>query len=139
MRDGIPRFNASGWGESASFVVKQTSERFGDQWTSLADSAWVTRSDLLLHLPSHWSPSVFRGLVLDLGCGMGRYANLVAGEGGRVVAVDLNEAVDAGHKRFPEVSFVQADLSALPFAPHQFDLAYSFGVLHHLPDPAVGL
>jgi SAM-dependent methyltransferase len=34
--------------------------------------------------------------------------------------------------------FVQADLMALPFAAGAFDLAFSFGVLHHLPDPEAG-
>src|SRR5262249_3374686 len=34
--------------------------------------------------------------------------------------------------------FVQADLMDLPFAADSFDVAYSFGVLHHLPDPEEG-
>jgi SAM-dependent methyltransferase len=34
--------------------------------------------------------------------------------------------------------FVQADLMNLPFRGSHFDLAYSLGVLHHLPDPEAG-
>lgn len=137
--NGIPRLIVTAWKDDQTAVVGQTATRFGEQWTNFADSASVNRRDLLLHLPSSWSPSVFRGQVLDVGCGMGRYAALVAAEGANVVGVDVSSAVDAGAARYPNVPFVQADLAALPFAPRRFDLVYSFGVMHHLPDPSVGL
>ncbi len=39
----------------------------------------------------------------------------------------------------PSVHVIQADLARLPFAPETFDFIYSYGVLHHLPDPAAGM
>jgi len=138
-RDGIPRLVVGAWGSDLAAVVGETATRFGEQWTQFADSASVSRRDLVLHLPTGWRSSVFHGQVLDVGCGMGRYAALVAAEGAAVVGVDVSDAVDAGAVRYPNVAFVQADLAALPFAPRAFDLVYSFGVLHHLPDPLVGL
>jgi SAM-dependent methyltransferase len=78
--------------------------------------------------------------VLDAGCGLAgfaEYARLWGAE--RVVGVDISEAVDAAQERVgDEVALVQADLYALPFEPGTFDLAYSIGVLHHLPDPERG-
>jgi SAM-dependent methyltransferase len=77
-------------------------------------------------------------LVLDAGCGGGRYARLLGGHGARVVCVDLSSAVDkaaalcAGS---PNVAIVQADLLDPPVAEGAFDLVYSIGVLHHTPDP----
>lgn len=77
-------------------------------------------------------------VVLDAGCGMGRFAEVVARYGGTVVGVDLSYAVDAAAKnlnRWDHAHVVQADLRALPLRKDSFDLIYSLGVLHHTPDP----
>jgi SAM-dependent methyltransferase len=77
-------------------------------------------------------------LVLDAGAGLGRFSEVVANYGGKVVAVDLTRAIDAAYQNLHErdnVHFVQADIFKLPFRPGTFDFAYSWGVLHHTPDP----
>ena len=84
--------------------------------------------------------------VLDAGCGTGRHAYLAARFGAReVVAVDLSGAVDAARvnlEALDNVHVVQGDLLRLPLRPADrgggFDLIYSIGVLHHLPDPHAG-
>lgn len=78
--------------------------------------------------------------VLDAGCGLGGFAEYARAWGAhRVVGVDLSAAIDAAHDRLgDDVELVQADIFALPFGAGTFDLAYSIGVLHHLPDPARG-
>lgn len=75
--------------------------------------------------------------VLDVGCGMGRFAEVVAEAGARLVGIDLSVAVDAAGPnlaRFENAAVVQADVFALPFAPETFEVIYSIGVLHHTPD-----
>jgi len=77
-------------------------------------------------------------LVLDAGCGMGRYLRVVAEAGARAVGLDLSRAVDAARDltaEWPGVGLVQGDLLRLPFAPGTFDHIYSLGVLDHTPDP----
>ncbi|MBI4342985.1 MAG: methyltransferase domain-containing protein [Candidatus Omnitrophica bacterium] len=77
-------------------------------------------------------------LVLDAGCGMGRFAEIALHHGATVVAMDLSFAVDAAAKNLspqPDAHVVQANLFALPFRPETFDLIYSLGVLHHTPNP----
>jgi SAM-dependent methyltransferase len=78
-------------------------------------------------------------LVLDAGCGMGRYARVAADSTARlVVGMDLSLAVSAARDLTsgrPNVSIVRGDLLRLPFAPGTFDLIYSLGVLDHTPDP----
>lgn len=77
-------------------------------------------------------------LVLDAGCGMGRFAEIVAKYGGTVVGVDLSYAVDVAAKNlacWEQAYVLQADLRRLPLQRGIFDLIYSLGVLHHTPDP----
>jgi len=47
-------------------------------------------------------------------------------------------AANASHVPGATADFAQADLCQLPFAEGTFDLVYSLGVLHHLPDPGQG-
>jgi len=74
-------------------------------------------------------------LVLDVGCGMGRYAEVATRWGARVVGIDLSRAVEAAARNLAdrEAFVAQADVFSLPFAPGSFDLIYSLGVLHHTP------
>ncbi len=75
-------------------------------------------------------------LILDVGCGMGRFAEVVTRWGGRVVGIDLSAAAEVAAQNLADRQFVafQADVFSLPFAPESFDLIYSMGVLHHTPD-----
>ena len=75
-------------------------------------------------------------LVLDVGCGMGRFAEVATRFGARVVGVDLSAAAEVAAKNLADRDFVafQSDAFALPFAPESFDVIYSIGVLHHTPD-----
>jgi 2-polyprenyl-3-methyl-5-hydroxy-6-metoxy-1,4-benzoquinol methylase len=75
-------------------------------------------------------------LVLDVGCGMGRFAEVATRWGARVVGIDLSLAAEVAAKNLVDRDFVafQADVFSLPFALESFDLIYSLGVLHHTPD-----
>ncbi len=92
-------------------------------------------------------PEFFRGKrVLDAGCGIGRHAYYAASYGAsEVVALDLSGAVETARRNlesFDNVDVVQGDLLRPPFRTAAqgggFDLVYSIGVLHHLPDPHAG-
>src|SRR5262249_42970865 len=80
--------------------------------------------------------------VLEGGCGKGRHTWHALAEGARVVAIDFSRAVDVAAQNCRDVQgerlFVQADLMAPPSAPDRSDVAYSLGVLHHLPAPEEG-
>lgn len=75
-------------------------------------------------------------LVLDVGCGMGRFAEIATRWGARVVGIDLSAAAEVAARNLADREFIafQADVFALPFAPGTFDCIYSMGVLHHTPD-----
>ena len=76
-------------------------------------------------------------LVLDVGCGMGRFMDVVEKWGGQVIGIDLSYSVESAFDnlgRKEKVHIIQADASDLPFREETFDIIYSIGVLHHAPD-----
>lgn len=76
-------------------------------------------------------------IILDVGCGMGRYAEIALEAGGKVVGVDLSLAVEMAFKNIghhKNMNLIQADIFHLPLKKERFDFVYSFGVLHHTPD-----
>jgi SAM-dependent methyltransferase len=83
-------------------------------------------------------PAELRGkTVLDAGVGAGRFADVVARAGARVVGIDLSQAVETARStlaRFDDAAFLQGDILSPPLRPGAFDFIYSIGVLHHTPD-----
>ena len=77
-------------------------------------------------------------LVLDVGCGSGRWTFALASLGATVVAVDFTnagvEVTNQGTGQFENVSVLQADIFNLPLRPESFDFVVSWGVLHHTRD-----
>jgi SAM-dependent methyltransferase len=74
--------------------------------------------------------------VLEVGCGMGTHASMLAKAGARLTAVDLTErAVEATRRRFELFNLngriERADAESLPFENASFDLVWSWGVIHH--------
>jgi len=79
--------------------------------------------------------------VLDAGCGMGRYAEIVNKYGGVVVGMDLSYAVDSALKNIgfeKNVHLIQGDILNSPLKKEIFDFIYSYGVLHHTPNAKMG-
>jgi SAM-dependent methyltransferase len=134
---GIPRFLA----QSLTEDQKATADAFGYEWTHYSKLTDADRREFLGWI-SPLTPADFKDRVmLDAGCGKGRHIFLAAQFGARtVVGIDLSNAVEAAHqntRELPNVHVIQADISKLPFL-NSFDLAYSIGVLHHLPVPKDG-
>jgi SAM-dependent methyltransferase len=78
-------------------------------------------------------------LVLEAGCGMGRFVDIISREtSATVIGFDLSLAADAAHENVglrPNVHILQADVMKLPFPNGIFDFIFSIGVLHHTPNP----
>lgn len=84
------------------------------------------------------------GRLLEVGFGSGATAVLLADQGYRVTAIDVEEALVArfrgnygdwiGNGR---LQVIQADMLALPWDDRVFDLVYHQGVLEHFPDQQI--
>lgn len=78
--------------------------------------------------------------VLEIGLGQGADSEQIARRGGVFSGVDLtDEAVKRTKMRFslkdlPSEQIEQASALELPFADDSFDIVFSHGVLHHIPE-----
>lgn len=137
---GIPRFLPG-----LSSEEQQVGRSFNFEHTRYEDAHFLRFTPRLVQqwlddikLPADY----FKGkLVLDAGCGSGRWTYAMASLGATVVAVDLTDAgVEITHQataQFDNVAALQASVVELPFRPESFDLVVSWGVLHHTPDTRV--
>ncbi len=141
--DGVPRLVKDSWSESRE--ERETVKGFGWQWKKFdkpIEDTYMTSSEHFLDFLEPVTPDFFEGkVVLDAGCGLGRFLKIGAEFGSReIIGMDLSEAVDAAYRRtreLPNAHVVQGDIMAPPFRI-RFDYIFSIGVLHHLASPRDG-
>lgn len=76
--------------------------------------------------------------VLEVGCGSGRFSEVLLKYGARLYAIDLSSAVEAQAENLAasyDYHLCQADVRALPFHQASFDVVVCVGVVQHTPDP----
>ena len=122
-------------------VDPATVKGFGQEWSTLTQHALsdAERKELFdqYFCLIDWSKKPRR--CLDMGCGSGRWAVLAAPLVEELVAADASpEALQVARQNVQalNVSFVESSPENLPFPNGHFDLIFSLGVLHHLPDTA---
>lgn len=114
---------------------------FGFEWNKYSrtqlDNEVSNLSESQIREYTGFTPADFEGKwVLDVGCGMGRFAEVASRWGANVVGIDLSRAADVAAKNLSSrenVWICQASVLNLPFVEQSFDYIYSIGVLHHTP------
>jgi ubiquinone/menaquinone biosynthesis C-methylase UbiE len=115
---------------------------FGEEWSHFDQSA-VSVEELreLFQAYFHvfpWNSLSADAQGFDLGCGSGRWANLVAPRVGRLHCIDPSEAALTIAKQNlrsrPNCVFHVASVDDIPLDDKSMDFGYSLGVLHHVPD-----
>jgi len=106
-----------------------------DRLALLSRDGWDHNShygDLLLkHIPKNCESA------LEIGCGKGAFARLMAKRAGRVLALDLSprmiQIARERSREFANIDFRVANVLEWKFPTEQFDCVASIATLHHLP------
>jgi ubiquinone/menaquinone biosynthesis C-methylase UbiE len=117
--------------EESRADVAATYDRIADHFAETREYAWPEVEAFLSDRPRV-------DLGLDLGCGNGRHAELLAERADRVVAADASRGVletarSRATDRGFEADLLQADAAGLPLRDGTVELAVYVATLHHLP------
>lgn len=123
-----------------SYVSSFSAEWLWHRRTQLDSARGIAESETTFRAKTGLKRQQLDGkLVLDAGCGMGRFMEVALNDGARVVGVDMSEAVVAARENVGShlgANVIRADILKPPFKEGVFDCVYSLGVLHHTPDAA---
>jgi len=133
IKNGIPRFVSN----------ENYSQSFGFQWNKHAK----TQLDSYTGLPisrkrlldtTGWPTDLSGQVILEAGCGAGRFTEVLLRTGAEIFSFDYSTAVEAnwrnnGHSL--DLHLFQADIYNVPLRPASFDKVLCLGVLQHTPDP----
>jgi len=134
VRDGIPRIVEPNYAEAFGFQWNRFQKTQLDSYTKTN----ITRKRLEQSLGVDLLGKLDNLNCLEIGCGAGRFTEILLELCAYVVSVDLSDAVDANNLNFPisdsHVIF-QGDVLKLPFKPEGFGLVLCLGVIQHTPNP----
>ncbi|WP_435066780.1 class I SAM-dependent methyltransferase [Haloplanus sp. C73] len=107
-----------------------TYDRIADHFAATREYPWP-------EIESFVADAEPAGLALDIGCGNGRHAEVLATSAARVVALDVSRGLLQTARRRQAASgfdahLVQGDAATLPIRDATVDLAVYVATLHHL-------
>ena len=114
---------------------------FGDEWERF-DQSSLSPKERQEIFDSYFSIFPWKNLNqksvgFDLGCGSGRWAQLVAPRIGRLHCIDPSTALEVAKQNLvdnPNCEFHHASVDTIPLVDGSMDFGYSLGVLHHTPN-----
>lgn len=122
---------------------KKTAAAFGYQWKKFEHTFKKNEEEFLSYVSPFFAKDIFKDkIVLDAGCGGGKFCSLIAKYGAKMaVGIDFSDSCYVAYqavKHLPNAYILKADINNPPFKEVAFDIIFSIGVLHHLPDPRQG-
>ncbi|PJB09259.1 hypothetical protein CO121_00925, partial [bacterium (Candidatus Gribaldobacteria) CG_4_9_14_3_um_filter_36_15] len=137
--------------EYAEQLLKKTKEGYDE----IAEEFSTTREEVWEEMSFLFNDYVIPGdKILDLGCGNGRFFELLEDKDIDYIGVDFSQKlIEIARKKYlhpPQVfakqkfgrariKFQKADALNLPFPNNYFDKIYSIAVLHHIPSKQLRL
>lgn len=129
---GIPRF----------VPIDNYASAFGLQWNTFSKTQLDSHSELnitneRLERCLGFQLNELKGkTVLEVGCGAGRFTELLVKSGALVHSIDLSNAVEANKLNIgdqPNYRIAQAGAYEIPFPDNAFDIVLCLGVIQHTP------
>lgn len=127
-------------------ILEKTAAHYGDGWVrgerfTDGDQPWhFDRVREVYDFPVNQS-----GIGLEAGCGGGRDTVRLAkaNPASTIYAIDISEGTEVTKRlvqrqNLKNVHVLRADLASIPLPKSSVDWCYSFGVLHHMPQPEAG-
>ncbi|HEX3377095.1 MAG TPA: methyltransferase domain-containing protein [Candidatus Acidoferrales bacterium] len=127
----------------ARFVPSEDyAQSFGYQWnyfdkTQLDSHMGNDLSRERFFATTQWPQKMEGQVILEAGCGMGRFTQIALETGAEIVSFDLSTAVEANLRNNGDsssVQIVQASIYEIPLKKESFDKVFCMGVLQHCPD-----
>lgn len=122
---------------------------FGHEWSTFRqDREELSQQDRDAIFRSYfsifpWDLLPAKAVGIDVGCGSGRWAAMIAPRVGHLHLLDASvEALDVARTNLSEssnVSFHLASVDEIPLADGSLDFSFSLGVLHHVPDTGAAI
>jgi uncharacterized protein YbaR (Trm112 family)/ubiquinone/menaquinone biosynthesis C-methylase UbiE len=146
IMNGVPRMLPGSTPGALPREYRQVARHFQSQWQywgrlkkSFGRDIQGSLDYLLWTLtPKGTVPEFFeRKLILDAGCGHGKYLKALSQRNAEVIGIDITRAIDVCEEYLgneANVHLVQADVIHPPLRPESFDYVFSNGVIHHTPD-----
>jgi len=139
------------WSHAIKSIEKQsvfqkhqqnTADSFAYEWKNIYQENNYEKNNFYHFLKPFIKEKDLKGkIIADIGCGSGRFTKWASLAKAKVVfGTDLGDSVEVAYKmtkEFKNVGIIQADIYTMPFN-QVVDIAYSIGVLHHLPQPREG-
>jgi len=97
-------------------------------WSSISGNL---NSERISHLKNH----LVGNKILDAGCGGGGYVEFLAQKGLEVTGIDkYDQFLQIARDKGRIGTYIQGDITNLPFSDKTFDCTYCFDVLEHIDD-----
>jgi SAM-dependent methyltransferase len=122
-------------------IDNKTVDSFGDEWTRF-DQSKMTSKEVKKAFDEYFSVFPWNSLPsnaegFDMGCGSGRWANLVASKVDKLNCIDPSSAINIARSQLSHhqnIIFHQDSIESTRILNESQDFGYSLGVLHHVPD-----
>lgn len=131
-------------------IQTHTQNNFGHEWEYYSKLGWNEEvgvdashrdeSQKWFHEKSLLSKDDVSGkLVLDAGCGNGRFTRAAISAGANVISMDLTKAADVAYTNLCEMGMtaqvIQGDILHAPFKKDLFEIVFTIGVVQHTGEP----
>jgi 2-polyprenyl-3-methyl-5-hydroxy-6-metoxy-1,4-benzoquinol methylase len=134
VRGKVPRFTTDLYTEAFGFQWGIWDRTQLDSYTGLS----VTKDRLIEAFGPIGKSNLKNKNVLEVGCGAGRFTEILLSFDSIVYSIDHSNAVEVNERNFPlsdTHKVIQADIENLPFLDKSFDIVFCLGVIQHTPNP----